>query len=426
MSSDLSYIAEDLRGLAVAIETLHADPVNARMGHDIDRIMASLRQYGQRKPIVVNRAQNNKVEAGNGTLSAAKRLGWTHVAAVFVEDDPMTATGYGIADNRTGDLSTWDVGVLKDLADNLPEDIFTGFEAAELDDLVKAWEAEQPRPTNDAEPQIDKAAELQEKWKVQPGELFEIGAHRLICGDCTDAGVVEKLMGGEKARLIVTSPPYNQQIDQFKPSGMHKEGDWVSKVERLAYSDSMPENEYQEWQKNFLGLCYEVIDNCGSFFYNHKNRYRDKKVVSPLFWLPGKFNLRQEIIWSRPGSVTQNARMFLPSDERIYWMYKGDDFYFDDTTENKSYSTVWNIGLETNKEHAVGFPVELPTRPIKSCSAVGDLVYDPFLGSGTTMVAAQNLGRKCYGVEISPAYCAVILERMVTAFPGLEIVRGEA
>ena len=96
---DLSHIAEGLRGLAVEVDSLHADPANARKGHAVERIAASLRQYGQRKPIVVNRLQGNKVEAGNGTLSAARLLGWSHVAAVFVEDDAATATGFGIADN---------------------------------------------------------------------------------------------------------------------------------------------------------------------------------------------------------------------------------------------------------------------------------------------------------------------------------------
>jgi DNA modification methylase len=123
--------------------------------------------------------------------------------------------------------------------------------------------------------------------------------------------------------LIVTSPPYNQGIEKFKPSGMHREGDWVSKVGRLAYSDSMPEQKYQEWQKSLLDIWHSIIRDGGSVFYNHKNRYREKRVVSPFEWLPGKFNLRQEIIWRRPGSVTQNARMFLPCDERVFWLYKG-------------------------------------------------------------------------------------------------------
>lgn len=115
MVEKLDHIAPDLRALAVPIDSLHPDPANARTGHAIDRIAASLAQYGQRKPLVVNRNEGNKIEAGNGTYQAARQLGWTHIAAVFVEDDPMTAVGYGVADNRLTDLSSWDTAVFDDM-----------------------------------------------------------------------------------------------------------------------------------------------------------------------------------------------------------------------------------------------------------------------------------------------------------------------
>lgn len=136
MMDELSYIAEGLRGLAVSIDEVHEDPANARKGHAIDRIAASLKTYGQRKPIVVNRAQSGKVEAGNGTLRAAKQLGWSHIAVVWVEDDATTATGYGIADNRLGEMSEWDVDVLAGMSDI--GDMLTGFEPGELDALLAA------------------------------------------------------------------------------------------------------------------------------------------------------------------------------------------------------------------------------------------------------------------------------------------------
>ena len=131
----MDYIAEPLRTLAVPIAELHEDPSNARKGHAVDRIAASLKQYGQRKPIVVNRAQGGKVEAGNGTLAAAKSLGWTHIAAVFVDDDAATAAAYGIADNRVGEFSEWDADILGDLIPTL-DGLFTGFLPAELDELA--------------------------------------------------------------------------------------------------------------------------------------------------------------------------------------------------------------------------------------------------------------------------------------------------
>jgi DNA modification methylase len=227
-------------------------------------------------------------------------------------------------------------------------------------------------------------------------------------------------MNGAKADLLVTSPPYNQSIDKFRPSGMHREGNWVSKVEKLAYSDSMPEEDYQQQQIAALHVWATEMKEGASVFYNHKNRYRDKQVVSPLTWLQhGPFKIRQEIIWSRPGSVTQNARMFLPSDERIYWLYKGNDFYFDDATEIKSWSSVWDVKLETNRSHAVAFPVELPSRAIRACSKSGDVVLEPYCGSGTTVIAGETLTRSCYGSEILPVNCQVIIDRW-EAFTGLK------
>ncbi len=265
-------------------------------------------------------------------------------------------------------------------------------------------------------------------WKVKAGDLWRIGEHRLLCGDSTKAGDVARVMAGEKAALAVTSPPYNQKLDQFKPSGMHSEHNWVSNVQSGSYYDSKPEGEYQAEQSSALALWARHLTETGSVFYNHKNRYRDKCVVSPWSWIVGSgATVRQEIIWRRPGSVTQNARMFLPCDERVFWLYFGSDFYFDDTTEHKTWSSVWDINPQVDREeslHGCAFPVELATRPIAACSKPDDVVMEPYLGSGTTMVAAQNLGRKCYGIEISPAYCAVILQRMKDAFPGLEIERA--
>src|SRR5512143_2473209 len=115
MIEELTYIAEGLRSLAVPIDSLHEDPANARTAHDVGRIAASLLAYGQRKPIVANRLQDGKIEAGNGTFRAARQLGWSHVAVVFVDDDPATAAAFGIADNRVAEFSRWDEDIFREL-----------------------------------------------------------------------------------------------------------------------------------------------------------------------------------------------------------------------------------------------------------------------------------------------------------------------
>lgn len=237
-------IIEALRPLATPIDDLHLDSANARTGHDIERIAGSLSQYGQRKPIVANRSEANKVEAGNGTWQAAKSLGWTHVAAVFVEDDPMTAVGYAIADNRTAELSRWDLETLQTLMASIDPEMETGFADGELEELLRAAGLDAPAPAvgepGDAEPQLDRAEELAAEWGVSPGQLWRLESrvegqyHLLACGDCTDAAVVQRLMGEERAALFATDPPYLVDYDgtnhpqawNAPPTKRDKNKDW--------------------------------------------------------------------------------------------------------------------------------------------------------------------------------------------------------
>jgi hypothetical protein len=159
---DLAHIADPLRSLAVAVADLNPDPANARLHPDrnLGAIEASLRVYGQRKPLVVRR-EGMVVEAGNGTLEAAKRLGWTHVAAVLVDDDPITATGFAIADNRTAELAAWDEAALgKLLAELQAEDVdleALGWTDRELEQLLGAVPAFEPTSEDDQH-DLDKLA----------------------------------------------------------------------------------------------------------------------------------------------------------------------------------------------------------------------------------------------------------------------------
>lgn len=139
----IPYIIPDLRPLAVPIDSVQVDPANARTGHAIDRIAASLTEYGQRVALVVNKSQGNKIEKGNGTWQAARQLGWTQIAVVWVEDDPAKAAGYGIADNRTGDLSAWNLEALASAVEAAEfGGAYTGFEGDELERLLTEIEEE--------------------------------------------------------------------------------------------------------------------------------------------------------------------------------------------------------------------------------------------------------------------------------------------
>lgn len=385
----------------LAPETLAPSPGNFRR-HPLPQksaLESSIEEHGWLSAPIVNK-QTNRILDGHARVELALERGEATIPVRVVDVSEAQEKRILRMFDAIGSLAEIDTEAL----DRLIEEI----DDAQLERLL----GELSEPESGLLPEADPdAVPEQVETRCQPGDLWLLGEHRLLCGDCTDSADIERLLGRYPPRLLVTSPPYNQMIDQFRPSGMHKEHDWVAKVERLAYSDSLPEEEYQHGQRCALELWHSVMADGASLFYNHKNRYRDKRVLSPLEWLPGPFNWRQEIVWSRPGSVTQNARMFLPSDERIYWLYKGADFYFDDSTTVKSHSTVWEITPQVNKTHAVAFPVEIPLRCIAACSRPTDVVFDPYAGSGTTLIACEQTGRTGRCLEIDPKNVDVILAR---------------
>jgi len=169
--------------------------------------------------------------------------------------------------------------------------------------------------------------------RIKP--YYEHAGITIYHGDCR-----EILPALPAIRCCVTSPPFNQSIDAFAPSGMHRETRWVGKISS-GYSDQVDEDEYQKNQRDVINAIARIIEPDGSLFYNHKVRWRNGVLIHPVVWLSGvNLQLRQEIIWSRNGSVTLNARMFAPSDERIYWFDGGTHRWSQDSV---SHMTVWRI-----------------------------------------------------------------------------------
>lgn len=347
---------------------------------------------------------------GNQRYRAAVALGWSSIPVVYADLDEDRAKTWMFRDNRPygEDDDDLTAELLYELEqsqrDLLP---LTGFADEDLQRLLESVRGAAVFPQDP-----DAVPPLPDDPESKLGEIYELGPHRLICGDVTDPEVLAALMQGAKANVGVTSPPYNQGIDKFKPSGMQKENPaWIGRMAG-AYSDSRPEAEYEDEQVAVLDSILAVTDDAGAFFYNHKNRYRAKVMISPLDWVRRtQWRIRQEIVWDRSGSITLNARMFMPSDERIYWLTKTGEFLFNDSAETKSWSTVWQIAPRVDVQVSAPFPVEIPWRCIKAASKPGDIVLEPYAGSGTTLIAAEMLGRVCYAVEVDPAYCDVIRTR---------------
>jgi DNA modification methylase len=432
MESKYKIIA-DLVPLATPIDEMHLDPVNARVDHDVERIAGSLAQYGQRKAIVVNRSEANKVEAGNGTWQGAKRLGWTHVAAVFVEDDPMTAVGYAIADNRTAELSRWDLRTLETLLSSIDPELETGFADGELEALLEAAgldveDAPVGEPA-DAEPQFDRAEELAAEWGVRPGQMWRLASrvegqeHWLVCGDCTDAAVVQRLMAGQRATLFATDPPYLVDYDGMNhPQGWkasQKKRQTMNKDWSATYKDWDASSQGEELYDRFIAVAVEhAITEDAAWYCWHASR---RQAMLEAVWEKHSAFVHQQIIWAKDRPVLTRSWYMWQHEPAFFGWVKGKK---PRRAVDEWIGSVWQFPTQAafeKTDHPTSKPLPLFEIPIRQHTLPGELCYEPFSGSGSQILAAENLERQCRAVEIAPPFVAVALDRYWRAFE----IRGE-
>jgi DNA modification methylase len=315
-------------------------------------------------------------------------------------------------------VSAWDAGDLKGWG--MDGDLLKSWnnDTNNLKELLKS-----EQPTTDAEVDTDRAAELLEKWGVVTGDLWQIGEHRLICGDCTDAAVVARVMDEEKADMVFTSPPYNQG-NEWGELLTGKKGNHMMYPES-ENKDDMTDDEYTDFIFTVLNRCSEIVNNVHSVVwnvaYNAKSRNLYGKIV---FSDRNPFQVFESIVWNKGGSINlPHVGIYSRWCEFVYVMAKSEKYL----TSQEYGHPRWNY-WETKKvnqleEHKATFALEFAERGVSELSTSNSVVYEPFCGSGTVIVACQNLSRRCRAVEISPVYVAVALERMSQAFPALEIKR---
>jgi len=264
------------------------------------------------------------------------------------------------------------------------------------------------------------------------GDLFEIGEHRLLCGDSTDSDQVAKLIDG-KWNLVFTSPPYNQ--GGMKGDLLHTKGLGVGKKKASMYrdknADKRTSEEYYKFCQDIFLTSYLHRSNEHSFVWNvaYNSNSRDDygKIV---FSDDNPFTVKETIIWDKTNSINlphvgiysrRCEFLFVMSD---YDKYRTSQEYNDWRWNYYQIKSAGSQVTGTDIEHRATYPVELASRVIKDFSITDDWVYDPFMGSGTTMVASHQLNRKCYGMELDPLYCQMIIDRMRKLDPTLEIKRN--
>ena len=211
--------------------------------------------------------------------------------------------------------------------------------------------------------------------------------------------------------LIVTSPPYNKG---YWSSNRNLNNGFKTKARRIDYenySDNLKPNDYDNWQKELIAECLRVLKPTGSFFYNHQPIQKNHQEVNPLFIYD--FPLKQTIIWNRKNTPKLDKSYFFPITEYIFWLQKEKDSRVKFNRKKALFNTnVWNISPDVKNKFPAPFPEDLVNNCILSCTDEGDLVYDPFMGSGTTGLVASKLGRNYIGSEISAEYCEIINKRI--------------
>ena len=358
----------------------------------ITKLRSSLREFGFVSPVIIDSEFN--VLAGHGRIAAAREEGITEVPCVFVEHlTEAQKKAYILADNRMALDAGWDDELLKVEMEALQEMAFdlslTGFDEAEIADLLGTDEAR--------EDDFDVDEALEEEAFVQPGDVWLLGRHRLMCGDSTKDEEVALLMDGKKANLCITDPPYN--CDYEGGTGMTIMND--------RWKDS--QKFYEFLLAAFKNVYLHLADG-GSLYAFHSDA---EKVNFFNAVVDAGFHYSTTCIWVKNSLVIGRAD-YQQRHEPIIYAFK-------DTARHKFYgdrkqTTVWEFDRPTkSKLHPTMKPLPLIAYPMKNSSLENSIVLDLFGGSGSTLIAAEQLNRTAYMMELDPKYASVIVRRYVEA-----------
>ncbi len=254
------------------------------------------------------------------------------------------------------------------------------------------------------------------------GDLFEIGEHRLLCGDSTDSDAVAKLMNGSKADMVFTSPPYNGNTDADRGGKKNMKGLYLDNE-----TDNKSSSEYLEFNEAIFNSIYLILNELGVILYNiNYNKNSPSEYIDIIHSAKDKYDLVETIIWEKQLAVSLQGNNLTRIYEFIFVLFNGEGKPKLNKGQTECEKNLWkisNIGAN-NEHHSACFPVALVDKAINLYAKDGALLFEPFTGSGTTMVAAHQLNRKCYGMELDPKYCQVIIDRMLKLDPSLTILKN--
>lgn len=376
-----------------ALTGIHPYPNNPRKipQRAIDMVAKSIDEFGWRQPIVVD--DEGVILVGHTRFLAAQKLGIkkapVHVATGLTE---AQRKAYRLADNRLNQESSWELDLLtqelmdlKGLDFDLEIAVFQTSEVSRYLRGIGGGSAD------------DDAPEVQDEAFSQPGDVWLLGDHRVMCGDSTNAEHVATLLAGAEPHLMVTDPPYGVSYDP----------EWRNEVtaSKTKRTGVVMNDDQADWHEAWALFPGDVA------YVWHSDRYAD--VVSQSLQAEG-FQTRSHIIWAKQSLVMSRGDYHSQHETCYYAVRKGKKGHW---TGDRKQSTLWHIpnrDQDAKTVHSTQKPVECMRRPIGNNSKVGESVYDPFLGSGTTLIAAHMDGRVCLGMELDPRYVDVIVRRWQT------------
>ena len=370
----------------------------------LDRLAKSLAEFGNLQPIVVN-VRTGNIVGGHQKLKCLLFQRKSETEVWLVDLDPLKEKAANLTLNNFA--GTWDTEALDKIiselkAANIDLDL-TGFAPDSLDEILASLD--EPVNDVDAEPQIDQADALREKWGVELGQVWQLGEHRITCGDATSEEVVKRVLAGDLPHLMVTDPPYGVEYDaSWRNEVIRADG---SKVEARAVG-KVANDDRADWRDAWEQFPGDVayVWHAGMF----------APVVAESL-AAADFNIRAQIVWAKNQFAIGRGDYHWQHEPCWYAVRKGKVGHY---CGDRSQSTLWEIDKPKKSEtgHSTQKPVECMERPIRNNSKRGDLVYEPFSGSGTTIIACERTGRKCRAIELNPGYVAVAIQRWVDATKG--------
>lgn len=362
----------------------------------VAQIAASIQEWGWTVPVLVD--EDSQIIAGHGRVMAAKTLGLTDVPVMVARGwSDAAKRAYALADNKLALNGDWDLDLLKGELLDLRQDGFalhlTGFGGDEIDAFLADGSEGLTDPDEIPKPPAVPVS--------QPGDLWVLGRHRLVCGSSTDAETVARVLAGTKPLLMVTDPPYGVEYDP----GWRNEALKGSATQRTG---KVLNDDRADWREAWALFPGDVA-------YVWHGALHATTVADSL--LATGFAIRSQIIWAKPRLVIGRGDYHWQHEPAWYAVRKTGKGHW---AGDRKQTTLWTIdtrGQDADTVHGTQKPVECMRRPIENNSSPGQAVYEPFSGSGTTIIAAEMTGRACHAVELNPVYVDVAVQRW-QAFTG--------